>query len=94
MTVQALFLGAALALLALVLVYVYRIAVGPTVFDRILGVSGFGTKTTIVLLLTGGVYDRLDMFVDISLAYALLSFVGSLAAARYFEQARDRSESG
>ncbi|MBI2466574.1 MAG: pH regulation protein F [Candidatus Rokubacteria bacterium] len=75
-----------MALLGLVLVYVYRIAAGPTVFDRVLGVSGFGTNTTLVLVLTGAVYDRLDMFVDISLAYALLSFVGSLAAARYFER--------
>jgi multicomponent Na+:H+ antiporter subunit F len=82
-----LFLAAALGLLALVLVYVYRIAVGPTVFDRILGLGGFGTKTTVVLLLVGVVYERLDMFVDISLGYALLSFVGSLAAARYFERA-------
>jgi multicomponent Na+:H+ antiporter subunit F len=32
------------------------------------------------------VYDRVDMFVDISLGYALLSFVGALAAARYFER--------
>lgn len=85
-----LFLAAALGLLALVLVYVYRIAVGPTVFDRILGLSGFGTQTTIVLLLTGVVYERLDMFVDISLGYALLSFVGSLAAARYFERTGER----
>jgi multicomponent Na+:H+ antiporter subunit F len=85
-TPPTLFLGAALALLALVLVYLYRLAVGPTVFDRLLGLSGFGTKTTLVLLLTGAVYERLDMFVDISLAYALLSFVGSLAAARYFER--------
>jgi len=81
-----LFLAAALGLLALVLVYVYRIAVGPTVFDRILGLSGFGTQTTIILLLTGVMYERLDMFVDIGLGYALLSFVGSLAAARYFER--------
>jgi multicomponent Na+:H+ antiporter subunit F len=81
-----LFLAAALGLLALALVYVYRIAVGPTVFDRILGLGGFGTQTTVVLLLIGVVYERLDMFVDISLGYALLSFVGSLAAARYFER--------
>jgi multicomponent Na+:H+ antiporter subunit F len=81
-----LFLGAALALLALVLVYLHRLVTGPTVFDRLLGLSGFGTKTTLVLLLTGAVYGRLEMFVDISLAYALLSFVGSLAAARYFER--------
>lgn len=86
MSGAGLFLAAALGLLALVLVYVYRIAVGPTVFDRILGLSGFGTKTAIVLVLTGAVYERLDMFVDISLGYALLSFVASLAAARYFER--------
>ena len=87
MTGPGLFQGAAVALLAIVLVYIHRLAVGPTVFDRILGLNGFGNSTTVVLLLTGAVYDRLDMFVDISLAYALLSFVGSLAAARYFERA-------
>lgn len=82
----SLFLATALVLIFLVLAYVYRVAAGPTVFDRILGISGFGTKTTLVLLLTGAVYERLEMFVDISLAYALLNFVGSLAAAKYFER--------
>jgi multicomponent Na+:H+ antiporter subunit F len=85
-TAPTLFLGAALAMLVLVLVYLHRLVVGPTVFDRLLGLSGFGTKTTVVLLLMGAVYGRLEMFVDVSLAYALLSFVGSLAAARYFER--------
>jgi multicomponent Na+:H+ antiporter subunit F len=81
-----LFLTTAVALLALVMVYVHRLAVGPTVFDRLLGLSGFGTKTTMVLLLMGAVYGRLDMFIDLSLAYALLSFVGAVASARYFER--------
>jgi multicomponent Na+:H+ antiporter subunit F len=85
-----LFLVTTVIMLGLTLVYVHRIAVGPTVFDRLLGVNALGTKTTIVLLLVGGVYDRVDMFVDIALGYALLSFVGSLAAARYFERAADR----
>jgi multicomponent Na+:H+ antiporter subunit F len=84
-----LFLTATVVLLVLTLVYVHRIAVGPTVFDRLLGVNAFGTKATIALLLVGGVYDRVDMFVDIALGYALLSFIGSLAAARYFERATD-----
>ncbi|HEX9710754.1 MAG TPA: monovalent cation/H+ antiporter complex subunit F, partial [Candidatus Thermoplasmatota archaeon] len=78
MTPSTLFLGAAVVLVALTLVYLYRMVAGPTIFDRLLGLSGFGTKTTLVLLLTGAVYERLDMFVDISLAYALLSFVGAL----------------
>ena len=83
---QSLFLVAAVGLLVLVLAYVYRLAVGPTVFDRLLGLSGFGTKTTLILLLTGIVYGRLDMFVDVSLAYALLSFVGAVAVARFCER--------
>ena len=85
-----LFLVTSVIMLGLTLVYVHRIAVGPTVFDRLLGVNALGTKATIVLLLVGGVYERVDMFVDIALGYALLSFVGSLAAARYFERAADR----
>jgi multicomponent Na+:H+ antiporter subunit F len=85
--VSAIFaVAAAVVLLVLVTVYVYRLAAGPTVFDRLLGLSGFGTKTTLVVLLVGAGYERLDMFVDLSLAYALLSFIGSIAAARYFER--------
>ena len=87
---STLFLAAAVALLTVALVYVHRIVVGPTVFDRLLGVNAIGTKTTVVLLLTGGVFDRVDMFVDIALGYALLSFIGSLAAARYFERTESR----
>ena len=86
MSVEAVFHAAMLGLMGLVLVYLHRVLVGPTVFDRILGLSGFGTSTTVVLLLAGAVYGRLDMFVDLALAYAILSFVGSLAAARYFER--------
>ncbi|MBM4441430.1 MAG: pH regulation protein F [Candidatus Rokubacteria bacterium] len=77
---------AGVVMLLLVAVYVYRLAAGPTVFDRLLGLSAFGTKTTLVLLLIGAGYERLDMFVDLSLAYALLSFVSAIAAARYFER--------
>jgi multicomponent Na+:H+ antiporter subunit F len=84
------FVALVLAILTLTFAYVYRLAAGPTVFDRLLGVSGLGTKTTLVLLLVGLVYGRVDMFVDISVAYALLSFVGSLAAARYLERSGER----
>ncbi|MBI2219003.1 MAG: pH regulation protein F [Candidatus Rokubacteria bacterium] len=90
MRIEDAFLGVTVALLGLVLVYLFRVAVGPTVFDRILGVSALGTTTTIILLLVGVLYDRIELFVDLSLAYALLSFVGALAAARYFEQTGDR----
>ncbi|MFW5635929.1 MAG: monovalent cation/H+ antiporter complex subunit F, partial [Thermodesulfobacteriota bacterium] len=34
----------------------------------------------------GLIYQRVDMFVDIALAYASLNFIAVLAAARYFQK--------
>ena len=64
----------------------YRAIFGPTVLDRLIGVNAIGSKTTVMLLLIGLIYGRIDMFVDISLAYALLNFIAVLAAARYFQK--------
>lgn len=77
-------IGISLSLCVLVLLSLYRAIFGPTVLDRIISVSVIGTKTTIILLLIGLIYGRIDMFVDISLAYALLNFIATLAAAKFF----------
>ena len=52
----------------------------------LIGVNAIGSKTVILLLLIGLIYERLDMFLDIALAYALLNFVAVLAASRYFQK--------
>lgn len=64
----------------------YRVAVGPTVYDRILGAGVIGTKTIVLISLVGYLFDRFDMFVDIVLAYALLNFIGVVAIAKYLER--------
>ena len=56
---RTLFLAAAVALVGLALVYVHRIAVGPTVFDRLLGVNAIGVVAMLAVFahsagLTGG----------------------------------------
>jgi multicomponent Na+:H+ antiporter subunit F len=76
---------ASLVIVFMVLLSLWRAFRGPTVFDRAVGVGLMGTKTVVLLVLTGFAYGRLEMFVDISLSYALLGFVGVLALARYFE---------
>jgi multicomponent Na+:H+ antiporter subunit F len=58
--------------------------IGPTILDRILGGNVIGTKTTVLLLLIGLLYDDLGMFVDISIAYALLNFIATLGATKFF----------
>jgi len=74
-------------LLAIVLLIpFYRVFRGPTVFDRLLGAAAVGSKTITMLLLIGLIYDRLDMFVDIAIAYAILNFIGVIAMAKYFRK--------
>ncbi len=70
----------------LILVYMYRVFEGPTVYDRILGLNGISTKAIILLTILGSLYERLDMFVDIALGYAVLNIIGGLSVGKYLEQ--------
>ncbi len=63
----------------------YRVMKGPTVFDRMVGVGVIGTKTIILICLTGFAFGRLEMFIDIAIAYAMLNFLGSIVIAKYLE---------
>jgi multicomponent Na+:H+ antiporter subunit F len=74
----------AVALTMIIVIPLYRVLVGPTIFDRLLGASTIGTKTLVLICLVGVMFGRLDMFIDITLAYAILNFVGNLAIAKYF----------
>ena len=57
---------------------------GPTLYDRILAVSVHGTMTVMLIALAGFLLERPD-FLDLSLVYALLNFVGTLAALKFFK---------
>lgn len=72
----------------LMILSLYRGVKGPTVLDRLVGVNAIGSKTVALLLLIGFLYGRVDMFIDIAIAYALLNFIAVLAAARYFHKKR------
>ena len=67
-------------------VSLYRAVVGPTILDRLIGVNAIGSKTVALLILIGLIFHRVDMFIDISLAYAMLNFIAVLAASRYFQK--------
>ena len=76
---------------AVMLIYLYRVVRGPTPFDRVLGLNGISTKAIILIVLLGTIFDRVDMFVDISTGYALLNLVGALAITKFLEE---RGEAG
>ncbi len=80
------FLFVLVSLTALMVVYLYRVVRGPSVFDRVLGLNGISTKAIVLLVVIGTVYERVEMFVDISTGYALLNLVGALAVAKFLEE--------
>ncbi|MGD8227028.1 MAG: monovalent cation/H+ antiporter complex subunit F, partial [Desulfobacteraceae bacterium] len=80
------FLYCSIFLSVLMLVSLYRGVFGPTVLDRLIGANAIGSKTVVLLILIGLVYGRVDMFIDIALAYAMLNFIAVLAASRYFQK--------
>lgn len=86
MNLETFFLVNSLVLGLLVFFCLYRVVYGPGIFNRLIGASVIGTKTLIVLVLIGFLYQRIDMFVDISLVYAFLNFITTLAAAKYFQR--------
>ncbi len=75
-----------LYLCLMMLISLYRAVFGPTVLDRLIGVNAIGSKTVILLVLIGLIYERVDMFVDIAMAYAMLNFIAVLATSRYFHK--------
>ena len=80
------FLIVGVGMCVLVLFCLYRATYGPTILNRAAGISAIGTKTLIILLLMGVIYDRIDMFIDISMVYALLNFIGTVVLSKYLER--------
>ncbi|MFU8768187.1 MAG: monovalent cation/H+ antiporter complex subunit F [Desulfotignum sp.] len=86
MNLEPFFIVMVVALLFLMLCNLYRVVAGPTVIDRMLGVNVIGIKTTVLIVLIGIIDGRVEMFIDITLAYALLNFITTLAAARFYQR--------
>ena len=86
------FTAAAAGILVSMALALARALLGPTVYDRILAVNAFGTKTVLLVAVFGFLTDRPD-FIDISLLYALINFVGTIAVLKFFEY-RDLGHAG
>ena len=83
-----LFIVIAVFIAVLMLMPLYRVVVGPTVYDRVIGAGLIGTKSILLLALIGFTYNRIEMFIDLAIVYALLNFVGTIAASKYLERRR------
>ena len=67
-----------------ILLCMIRAIKGPTPFDRILSISSIGTIMALGITVHGFAFDRPD-FVDISLIYVLLNFLGTIAILKFYK---------
>lgn len=78
------FIAATLAILVAMALALGRALLGPTVYDRVLAINAFGTKTVLLIPIYGFLTGRPE-FADIALAYALINFIGTVAVLKFFE---------
>ena len=76
--------AALIAILIGMCMLLVRAFVGPTIYDRLLAINNFGTKTVLVIAMYGFVTERPD-FLDIALVYALCNFVVTIGVLKFFE---------
>ena len=63
----------------------FRMIKGPTAADRAMALDTVTTVTTALLVVLGFVFKRY-VYLDVSLVYAVLMFIGSIAIARFLEK--------
>ena len=73
-----------IAILVAMLLALGRALLGPTLYDRILGVNTFGTITVLFIAIFGFLTERPE-FLDIALVYALINFITTIAVLKFFE---------
>jgi multicomponent Na+:H+ antiporter subunit F len=78
------FVAAAIAIVVAMMLALIRAILGPSIYDRILAVNLFGTKTLLLIAVMGFLTDRPE-FLDIAIVYALINFIATIAVMKFFK---------
>jgi multicomponent Na+:H+ antiporter subunit F len=76
--------AAIVAILVSFIMLLVRMALGPTIFDRLLVMNSAGTCIPLIIILLGEAQGT-EFYLDIALIYALINFVSTIAFLKYFE---------
>ncbi len=79
------FAGPLIAIAVTMALALIRALLGPSVYDRVLAVYMFGTKSVVLLSVVAYIAGRSD-YLDLALAYALINFIGVLAVLEFFRR--------
>lgn len=75
-------IAATIAILVVMIMAIIRAIAGPTLYDRILAVNMFGTKTVLLISLLGFLMGRPE-FLDIAIVYSLINFISVIGVLHY-----------
>lgn len=76
------FVAAMIGVLLTMLLALVRAVRGPSVFDRIVALNMMGTKTVLLIAVSGFLTGRPD-WLDLALVYTLVNFTGTVAVLRF-----------
>lgn len=82
----------ALAIFATMAMALARALKGPTIYDRIVSVNVFSTKTVLVIALITYVTGHADL-IDVALVYALINFIAVVTVLKLVKT-RDLASAG
>jgi len=78
---------ATIAVIFAIMLTLYRLMKGPTIYDRVLAANAIGTMAVVILVLIGFAYGR-PHFLDLAVVYTLINFVATIAFLKYREMGR------
>ena len=85
MTMTDLYLAVAVAELSVVAILVVRLALGPSVSDRIVALTTIATQAALAVLFFAAYADR-TVDLDVAIWLASFSYLGTVVWARYLER--------
>lgn len=80
---EMLLTGAALVLAVLIIISIIRSVLGPKISDRIIAVNMTGTMVIMVIAILSVYLDE-NYLVDVSLIYAMISFLGVVVLCKVY----------
>jgi multicomponent Na+:H+ antiporter subunit F len=79
------YLAVAVAEMAIAVILMVRLALGPTVSDRVVALNAASTQAALAVLFFAAYADR-TIYLDVALWLASFSYLGGIVWARYLER--------
>ena len=74
-------------LVALLTLYILRTLIGPTIWDRLLGLNLIASKVIVLIIVVASIFD-MAYLLDFAIIYALSGFIGIIFLALFLSKSR------